>query len=137
MRYLAATDGDRTNEVLLEYLEPRLRPEDTVHVVRSFEGQGDAAVVEEDSEKYVRSREALDGVAERLEETAGVQTHQLVRGNEPYEDVLAFADEHDVDEIVLGIRQRSATERALFGSTAQAVLQGADRPVVALPLPES
>ena len=137
MRYLAATDGDQTNEVLLEYLEPRLRPADTVHVVQSFEGQGEAAVVEEDSDKYVRGREALDGLAERLGESADVRTHQLARGNEPHEDVLQFAREHDVDEIVLGIRQRSGTKRALFGSTAEAVLQGADRPVVALPLPDS
>lgn len=137
MRYLAATDGRETNEILLDYLEPRLAPEDTVYVVHSLKGQQkDAGLGEDESEIVIESRETLAAIENQLTEYADVETHQLVRGNDPHEDLLTFADEYDIDEILVGIRQRSAGERALFGSTAQNVLMNTDLPVVALPLPE-
>lgn len=136
MRYLAATDGLETNEILVEYLEPRLAPEDTVHVVHSLKGgEKDAGLGEDESDIVVESREVLSRIEERLSERAAVETHQLVRGNEPHEDLLLFADERDIDEILVGIRQRSAGERAIFGSTAQSVLMNTSKPVVAVPLP--
>lgn len=137
MRYLAATDGQDTNEVLLDYLEPRLAPEDTVYVVHSLKGkERDAGLGEDESDIVLESRETLSTIEDQLAEQADVETHQLVRGNEPYEDLLKFADEYDIDEILVGIRQQSAGERALFGSTAQNVLLNTDRPVVAMPLAE-
>lgn len=136
MRYLAATDGRRTNETLRAYLEPRLGAADTVHVVHSLKGEEkDAGILEDESDVVIESREALSEIENRLAARADVETHQLVRGNDPHEDVLAFAAEHDIDEIVVGIRQRPTSERAIFGSTAQNVLMNADRPVVAIPLP--
>lgn len=136
MRYLAATDGQDTNEILLDYLEPRLTPEDTVYIIRSLKGkEKDAGLGEDESDIVIESREMLSAIEDELAEHTDVETHQLARGNEPYEDILLFADEHDVDEILVGIRQRSAVERSLFGSTAQNVLLNTDRPVVALPLP--
>lgn len=135
MRYLAATDGRRTNEALSDYLEPRLGAADTVHVVHSLKGEDrDAGFLEDESDVVLESREALSEIEDQLATRASVETHQLVRGNDPHEDVLAFAAEHDVDEIIVGIRQRSTGERALFGSTAQEVLMNTDRPVVAIPL---
>ncbi|WP_312907106.1 universal stress protein [Natronosalvus caseinilyticus] len=137
MRYLAATDGRTANETLLEYLEPRLTHEDTVHVVHSLKGQeADTGVGEDESDVVLESRETLSAMADRLSGRATVETHQLVRGNDPHEDLLQFAVEHDVDELLVGIRQRSTGERVLFGSTAQKVLLNADRPVVAIPLPD-
>lgn len=136
MRYLAATDGRETNEILFSYLEPRLTVEDTVYVVHSLKGEEkDAGLGEDESDVVIESRETLSAVEDRLSGRAAVETHQLLRGNEPHEDLLQFADENDVDEILVGIRQRSAAERAVFGSTAQKVLLNADRPVVAVPLP--
>lgn len=135
MRYLAATDGRRTNQALRSYLEPRLGAADTVHVVHSLKGEEkDAGILEDESDVVLESREALDTIENQLAPRAEVVTHQLVRGNDPHEDILAFAAEHDIDEIVVGIQQRSTGERALFGSTAQEVLMNTDRPVVAIPL---
>ena len=135
MRYLVATDGRDTNEALRSYLEPRLGDADTVHIVHSLKGEEkDAGLLEDESDVVLDSREALSTLENQLAARAAVETHQIVRGNDPHEDILAFAAEHDVDEIVVGIRQRSTGERALFGSTAQAVLMNTDRPVVAIPL---
>jgi nucleotide-binding universal stress UspA family protein len=137
MRYLVATDGRGTNAVLRDYLEIRIEPEDTVFAVHSLKGQEkDASMGEEESDVVVESREVLEALADQLAGHAKVETHQLVRGNDPHEDILLAADEYDADEIVIGIRQRSAAERTLFGSNAQKVLMNADRPVVGLPLGE-
>lgn len=122
---LVGTDSERTSETLLEYLEERIVDGDTVYAVNSQVG-GDKSTDEE----IVAGTEAL----ERLETAIGADTHQIVRGNPPHEDLLTFAVDHDVDELVVGIRKRSPTGKLLFGSTAQDLLLETDRPVVTVPL---
>lgn len=56
--------------------------------------------------------------------------HLLVRGLEAGEDIINFAKEKKVDEIVIGVKSRSKVGKLLFGSTAQAVILRADCPVV-------
>ncbi|SEP77819.1 universal stress protein [Natrinema salaciae] len=48
---------------------------------------------------------------------------------DPAETILEAADEDDSDLIVLGVRRRSPVGKVLFGSVAQAVILGSDRPV--------
>jgi len=54
----------------------------------------------------------------------------LVRGLRPGEDMVQFAGENKVDEIVIGIKRRSKMGKLLFGSTAQYVILHATCPVV-------
>lgn len=56
--------------------------------------------------------------------------HLLVRGFEPGEDIIRFAREKNVDEIIIGVKSRSKVGKLLFGSTAQAVILRAPCPVV-------
>ena len=51
---------------------------------------------------------------------------------EPGEDIVAFANEKDVDEIIVGVKSRSNVGKLLFGSTAQTVILEADCPVVSV-----
>lgn len=60
------------------------------------------------------------------------ETHLLVRGMEPGEDIVMFANENQVDEIIIGVRSRSKVGKLLFGSTAQVVILQADCPVVSV-----
>jgi nucleotide-binding universal stress UspA family protein len=57
-------------------------------------------------------------------------TH-LVHGK-PYEQVLAFAGDHGVDLIVIGVHGRNALDVAMFGSTTNQVIRGATCPVLTL-----
>ncbi len=58
------------------------------------------------------------------------QTHLLVRGFEAGEDIVRFAREKNVDEIIMGVRSRSKVGKLIFGSTAQVVILEAHCPVL-------
>ncbi len=58
------------------------------------------------------------------------ETHLLIRGMSPGEDLVRYAQEQQIEEIIIGIRRRSKVGKLLFGSTAQYVILNADCPVV-------
>jgi nucleotide-binding universal stress UspA family protein len=58
------------------------------------------------------------------------ETHLLIRGHEPGEDVVRFADDKNVDEIIIGTEKRTRVEKFLLGSVAQHVIYNSNRPVV-------
>ena len=58
------------------------------------------------------------------------ETHLLVRGFEAGEDIVKFAKEKNVDEIIMGVRSRSKVGKLIFGSTAQVVILEAHCPVL-------
>ena len=55
-----------------------------------------------------------------------------VRGLQAGEDLVLLAEEHKVDEIIIGVRRRSKVGKLLFGSTAQYVILNAPCPVVSV-----
>jgi len=57
-------------------------------------------------------------------------THVSVRSLEPGEDLVNYAEENDIDEIVIGIQKKSKVGKLLFGSTAQYVILKAKCPVL-------
>ena len=59
-------------------------------------------------------------------------THLLIRGLTPGEDIVEFAEENKVDEIIVGVKRRSKVGKLLMGSTAQYVILKADCPVVSV-----
>jgi nucleotide-binding universal stress UspA family protein len=60
------------------------------------------------------------------------ETHLLVRGLQAGEDLILLAEEHKVDEIIIGVRRRSKVGKLIFGSTAQYVILNASCPVLAI-----
>jgi nucleotide-binding universal stress UspA family protein len=124
-KFLIGTDSVETSETLVPYVEKRVTDGDEVYAVNSLKG-GDQT----SDDDVVAGEEAL----EVLEDAVGAEAHQLIRGNSPQEDMLEFASDYDVDELIIGIRKRSPTGKMLFGSTAQDLLLDTDRPVVTIPL---
>ena len=85
-------------------------------------------------EEQVRINKAEENLQEAkayfTEQGVPCETHLLIRGVEAGEDILAFAREKGVEEIILGVKSRSKVGKLLFGSTAQSVILQATCPVV-------
>jgi nucleotide-binding universal stress UspA family protein len=92
----------------------------TLPMETSWEGVG--TMLREDGE------EALERV-EKMAEAAGVpvETH-LVEGS-PSREIVRFAEECEVDAIVMGTHGRGGIDRLLLGSVAERVVRAATVPV--------
>ena len=100
----------------------------TLPLETSWEGVG--SMLREDGEV------ALERV-EELAENAGVpvETH-LVEGS-PSREVVRFAEECDVDCIVMGTHGRGGIDRLLLGSVAERVVRAASVPVTTVRVGEA
>ncbi|WP_373500073.1 universal stress protein [Desulfococcus sp.] len=98
----------------------------TVFVIHSLAGG-----TEDNEEKIAAASDQL-AFAEGLIQEAGVscETHLLVRGLPPGEDIIRFAEENKIDTIIIGVRRRSQVGKLLFGSTAAVVILNAPCPVI-------
>ena len=72
--------------------------------------------------EYAKSLFEEDGIA--------CNTHLLIRGVSAGEDLVEFANENQVDHIVVGVKRRSKVGKLLMGSTAQYVILQAECPVI-------
>ncbi|WP_410766880.1 universal stress protein [Haloferax sp. DFSO60] len=127
--YVVATNSVTNSAKLCDYLTRRIKDGDVVHAVNSHFG-GD----ETNSDDVRDGDDALNVVASRLGDLVTVETHQLIRGNEPATDVLDYVKEVDADELVIGIRKRNPTSKIVFGSTAQDILLNSNVPMAVVPL---
>jgi nucleotide-binding universal stress UspA family protein len=83
-----------------------------------------------DIEKAERGLEYAKGLF--IEDNTSCNTHLLIRGLSPGEDIVEFAKENNVDEIIVGVKRRSKVGKILMGSTAQYVILKAHCPVVSV-----
>ena len=72
---------------------------------------------------------ALDEAGE-LAEKHHVPVRSEVLAGDPADEIVAYADDHDVDLIVIGSRGRGMVASTLLGSVSHAVLREARRPVL-------
>jgi nucleotide-binding universal stress UspA family protein len=78
-----------------------------------------------------KAEEALNEIKKSFDkDKIPCTTHVSVRSLEPGEDIVSFAEENNIDEIILGIQKKSKVGKLLFGSTAQYVILRANCPVL-------
>ena len=126
-KYLVAFDGSPSSVKALELARHQaLLRGSHVFLVTSMLGGA-----KEKPEAISEANFALEEAGNQLK-TAGVscETHQLVRGLSPGEDIVKFATDNAVDFIFIGVEKKSRTQKILLGSTAQYVILKADCPVV-------
>lgn len=84
-----------------------------------------------ENEKIIEAEKNLEQ-AKTYFDDFGVKSksHLLIRGLAAGEDIVKFAKENNVEEIILGVRSRSKVGKLIFGSTAQVVILAADCPVL-------
>jgi nucleotide-binding universal stress UspA family protein len=129
MKFLVGYDGSNAaNDAIALACKYAAAQQAFVHVVTSM-GKG-----AEDNQKEIDEAQQSLSYAESLLEKDGVacQTHLLIRGQPPGEDLVRFAEENDVDLIFVGVKRRSKVGKLLLGSAAQYVILNAPVPVVSI-----
>ncbi len=127
MKILVGYDGSNQAKNALNVAKKHAKAFDaTVFVVCSMKKQSQTPQSEieqsQESLEYTRQFFSNSGIP--------VETHLLVRGFTPGEDLVEFAREHDIDEIVVGIKRTSTVGKMVFGSNARYVILNAHCPVV-------
>ncbi|EMA18852.1 universal stress protein [Haloarcula argentinensis] len=126
--FVLATNSETVSQTLCSYLEGVLDPEDSVYAVNSQPG-GDRTP----PDAVADGKAAVNVVSDRLGDQVSVETYQIIRGNSPAEDIFDIAEEVDADELVIGVRKRSQTDRLIFGSVAQDIMRQSDYPMRVVP----
>ncbi len=78
--------------------------------------------------------EAIAEIADRVRE-AGLEPETAVRRGSPHERILAYADEEDVDLLVMGSKDRPGEYRRLLGSVTERVVRLSSTPVTIVKTP--
>ena len=86
---------------------------------------------EKNSQKIREAEKGLE-YAKKIYAEAGIpcNTTLLSRGLSHGEDIVKFADENDIDEIIIGASRSSLVGKLVFGNTAQFVILHANCPVI-------
>ncbi|MDM8540319.1 universal stress protein [Desulfococcaceae bacterium HSG7] len=87
----------------------------------------------DDKEKIEEAEENLEYAQNILKENEiSCETHLLIRGMSPGEDLIKFVKDNKIDQVVIGVRKKSKVEKLVFGSTAQYVILNAPCPVITI-----
>ena len=135
-RILVATDGSPSSTEAVAFGVELASEHETelifVHVVPTLDvvpatgfGMGGAFPHEPSEHDHV----LLDEAAAVASEHGVVSTTAMLRGD-TVDEIVAYADSHDVDLIVVGSRGRGAIAGALLGSVSRGLLGESKRPVL-------
>ncbi len=127
MKILVGLDGSNSSKEALKLAKEHAKTFNAkIELVTSMEKGTEAQLKEIEQDEHDLENE------KKLLEKDGIscQTHLLIRGMTPGEDIVEFAEKNEVDEIVIGVRRRSKVGKLVFGSTAQYVILNAHCPVV-------
>ena len=127
MKILIGYDGSKSARNALKLAQDRAKAFNaTVDVI--------TAMVSANKHQYEDVRQAELGLeyAKALLEEGHIhcETHLLIRGHSPGEEIVQFAEDKQTNEIIVGVRMRSKLGKLLMGSTAQHVILNAPCPVV-------
>jgi len=140
---LLPTDGSASASTIAEHAGSLARQYDaTVHVLsvldtrNRFEGptMGLGSDAWEDAERD-RAERAVDDAAAALPEEVAVERH--VEAGVPHTEILEYADDADIDLIVMGTHGRTGIDHYLIGSIAERVVRQSPVPVVTVRIDEN
>ena len=129
MKILVGYDGSNAGKEALELAISHAKAfKGSITVVASLIGGSTTEQVEiqhaEEDMVYAKSLIKKEGIE--------CNTHVLVRNMSPGEDLVQFAEENGIGEIIIGIKRRSKVGKLLFGSNAQYIILNAPCPVVSV-----
>jgi nucleotide-binding universal stress UspA family protein len=127
MKILVGYDGTSSAKEALNLAKSHAKAFDaSVEVVTSMHKgtESEIKAIEQAERGLAYAKSLFDG------DDIACGTHLLIRGSSPGEDLIEFANEHSIDEIIVGVNRRSKVGKLLLGSTAQYVILQALCPVV-------
>ena len=129
MKIMVCYDGSNVAKVALKIAKKHAYAFNAqISVVTSHESVSESKVKETE-----RAEQDLENVKKNFEEDKiPCDTHLLIRGIGAGEDLVQFADENKIDQIIIGTRRRSKVGKLLFGSVAQYVIINASCPVLSV-----
>jgi nucleotide-binding universal stress UspA family protein len=127
MKILVGYNGLDVGKDLLDLAVHRIKAySGEVYVVTSFFDDADAESIAEAKKNLEEAKAYLDAQGVKY------QTHLLVRNRYVGEDIVDFANENEIDEIVIGVKSRSKVGKLLFSATAQYVILKSPCPVTSI-----
>ena len=88
---------------------------------------------EKDVQEIRNTEHELEYIKSQFEEEKiPCESHLLIRGLSPGDDLVQFAKDNNADEIIVGIAKKSKVGKFVFGSNAQYVILEAHCPVVTI-----
>lgn len=133
-RILVATDGsDAAKQIIEEALGLAELSNATIHALYVVDNQDYNTLPESkwltlDEELTEQGQQAVAAVRDRATKR-GVDVETAVETGIPHEELLMYAEEHDIDLIVMGTHGRSGLNHFLIGSVAEKVIRSATIPV--------
>ncbi len=139
-RMLVPLDGSELAETVLPYateLAQRLDIDMIVlHVYRQRHGEHEPmhrAYVERASGKISRQMRSFQPVTGTRSAVVAEQVRGVFTVGRPAEEILRYADEHEIDLILMATHGRSGIQRWAMGSVAAKVLRASKVPVLLVP----
>jgi len=136
-RILVPTDGSATAAVAMEQALGLATSYDAdihvLHVIDSW--HYDTSIESAIDPLRQRGNEYVEQLTKEAA-TAGVPTTTAIEVGRPAHRILSYADEHDVDLIVMGTRGQGGLPKRLLGSVTSYVVTHAGVPVHVVPLPD-
>ena len=129
MKIMVGYDQSNVAKEALELAKKHAKAFDAkVYVVRSL-----AQSREMKLEDIQNAEQELENIRRSFrDEGIACKTEAIVSSISPGEDLVQFAQENEIDEMVIGVRRRSKVGKLLFGSNAQYIILMAQCPVVAV-----
>ncbi|WP_433629385.1 universal stress protein [Halomicrococcus sp. NG-SE-24] len=133
---LVPLDGSECANQALEYTLEKFPDAvvTTIHVISPIESvyaveAGGLPVAEELYDNAQERASEIHGDAEELADEYGVELDTVTEVGKPARTILEYADEHEINQIVMGSHGRTGVERVVLGSVAESVMRRAQIPV--------
>ncbi|MDS0283340.1 universal stress protein [Haloarcula onubensis] len=136
-RILVPVDGSEQAAAAAAFAVEQF-PDATVvllHVINPAEaGYSAQASVPSFSEEWFEERQAeartrFDELEAAARESGAERVERAIEVGRPSKTIVEYADDHDIDQIVMGSHGRSGMSRLLLGSVAEVVVRRATVPV--------
>jgi len=135
MHILLPVDGSDQAHEACEFVAEQFPDDDVtlLHVINPVEAgySVQASIPTYSEEWYERQKERSEEILDEMAGIVGEQrtVERVTEVGKPTNTIVRYAEEHDVDQIVMGSHGRSGVTRILLGSVAETVIRRSPVPV--------